>query len=297
MTKEEVLGKFKADLELCGRSEATIKRYLIQARVFQEHYNKPADQMGEQEIIDYLHYLLTVKQLNQNSVNTYNSVLRFLYGVTLDRVLNYKKLPRINHTRPLPILFTKEEVHRIIDSANSLTHKALLMLAYGSGLRLSEITNLKTSDIDSTQMRIFIRKGKGGRDRYALLPEITLEVLREYWLEKQPKDWLFIAPRKGGKYQEKTVQDVFKTALKKSKVKKTGSIHKLRHCFATHLLEAGVDLYSIKKLLGHVRIDTTVWYTQLSDSEVMKIKSPLDSLPKKRSRNLKTEADVEVTNA
>jgi site-specific recombinase XerD len=287
MTKEAILAKLKADLELRGRSEETIKEYLSKARLFQDYYDKPADQMGEKEIIDYLHYLLTEKRISQTSVNTYNSGLRFLYGVTLDVVLNYKKLPRLKQIRSLPQLFTKDEVRRIIDSAGTLTHKTLLMLAYGSGLRLSEITNLKVSDIDSKQMRLFIRKGKGGRDRYALLPEATLHVLREYWLENRPKDWLFVAPKAGGKYHVRTVQDAFKSALRKSGVQKPGTIHTLRHCFATHMLDDGNDLYSIKRLLGHVRIDTTVWYAQLSDSKVLKLKSPIDSLPKKRGRKPK----------
>jgi site-specific recombinase XerD len=289
MTREAILAKLKADLELRGRSEETIKEYESKARLFQDYYGKPADQMGEQEIIDYLYYLLTEKKLSQTSVNTYNSGLRFLYGVTLGIVLNYKKLPRLKQIRSLPQLFTKDEVQKIIDSADTLTHKSLLMLAYGSGLRLSEITHLKVSDIDSRQMRIFIRKGKGGRDRYALLPYTTLETLREYWLENRPKDWLFIAPRTGGKYHERTVQDAFKTALKKSGIPKYGTIHTLRHCFATHMLEDGNDLYSIKKLLGHVRIDTTVWYSQLADSKVLKLKSPLDNPPKKRGGEPQTE--------
>jgi integrase len=138
MTKEQIPAKLKADLELRGRSEETIKEYLTKARLFQVYYGKPADQMGEQEIIGYLHYLLTEKGNSQTSVNTYNSGLRFLYGVTLDRALNYKKLPRLKQIRSLPKLFTKDEVRRIIDSAGTLTHKALLMLAYGSGLRLSD---------------------------------------------------------------------------------------------------------------------------------------------------------------
>jgi site-specific recombinase XerD len=297
MTKEQILEKLRADLELRGRSEETIKEYTSKARLFQDYYGKPADEMGEQEIIGYLHYLLTEKKISQTSVNTYNSGLRFLYGVTLDRTLNYKKLPRLKQIRSLPNLFTKEEVRKIIDSAGSLTHRALLMLAYGSGLRLSEITNLKVSDIDSTQMRLFVRKGKGDRDRFALLPESTLDALREYWKEQRPKDWLFVSPKKGGKYVGKTVQDAFKAALKKSGVQKHGTIHTLRHCFATHLLEAGADIYTIKKLLGHVRIDTTVWYSQLADSDVLKTKSPIDSLPKKRGRKPKGEAGTEAADA
>jgi len=265
---------------------------LLKARLFQDHYNKPADQLGEQEIIDYLHYLLTEKKINQTSVNTYNSALRFLFGVTLERVLNYKKLPRLKQHRRIPQVFTKDEVRRILDSAESLAHKSMLMLAYGSGLRLSEITNLKAIDIESDQMRILIRHGKGDRDRYAMLPQITLDTLREYWKVHRPKEWLFEAPIKGGKYVNKTLEGVFKTALRKSGVIKSGSIHTLRHCYATHLYEDGHNLLAMKKLLGHVRIDTTAWYTQLADSDVLKLQSPIETLPKKRGRPRKGETNA-----
>jgi len=292
MTKEQVLEKLRIDLELRGRTEETIKGYLLKARLFQDHYNKPADQLGEQEIIDYLHYLLTEKKINQTSVNTYNSALRFLFGVTLERVLNYKKLPRLKQHRRIPQVFTKDEVRRILDSAESLAHKSMLMLAYGSGLRLSEITNLKAIDIESDQMRILIRHGKGDRDRYAMLPQITLDTLREYWKVHRPKEWLFEAPIKGGKYVNKTLEGVFKTALRKSGVIKSGSIHTLRHCYATHLYEDGHNLLAMKKLLGHVRIDTTAWYTQLADSDVLKLQSPIETLPKKRGRPRKGETNA-----
>jgi len=248
--------------------------------------------MGEAEINEYLHYLLTVKGLNQSGVNTHNSALRFVYGVTLEKVLNYKKLPRLKQIRRIPQIFTKEEVRRILDSAGSLRNKSMLMLAYGSGLRLSEITNLKPTDIESGKMRILVRHGKGDRDRYAMLPQTTLYTLREYWNECRPKEWLFEAPRKGGKYVNKSLEDVFKRALKKSGVTKAGSIHTLRHCYATHLYEDGHNLLALKKLLGHVRIDTTAWYTQLADSDVLKLQSPIETLPKKRGRPRKEKANA-----
>jgi len=114
--------------------------------------------------------------------------------------------------------------------------------------------------------------------------------LRQYWLEYRPKDWLFIAPKTGGRYHVRTLQDAFKAALKRSGVKKHGTIHTLRHCFATHLYEDGHNLLALKKLLGHVRIDTTAWYTQLAYSEVLGLKSPIDSLPKKRGRKPKDKS-------
>jgi len=290
MTKEEILRKLTFDLETRGRSIETIKEYTSKTRLYQDHYGKPADQMGETKIIEYLHYLATEKKIHANSVNTYNSALRFLYGVTLDIVLNHKKLPRLKQTRRIPQIFTKEEVAKILGGTENLIHKAMLMLAYGSGLRLSEITHLKVSDIESAQMRILIRHGKGDRDRYAMLPKATLEVLRLYWLEYRPKDWLFVAPKTGGRYHARTLQDAFKAALKRSGVGKYGTIHTLRHCFATHLYEDGHNLLALKKLLGHVRIDTTAWYTQLAYSEVLGLKSPIDSLPTKRGRKPKDKS-------
>lgn len=292
MTKEEILKKLIKDLEVRGRSISTIKEYESRVRLYQEYYNKPADQMGEQEIIDYLHHLATDVKLTPSSVNTYNSALRFVYGATLDVTLNYKKLPRLKQTRRIPQIFTKDEVRRILDSAESLTHKSMLMLAYGSGLRLSEITNLKVTDIESDKMRILVRHGKGDRDRYAMLPQVTLDTLREYWMEHRPKDWLFVAPRTGCRYHERTLQDAFKSALRKSGVTKPGTLHTLRHCYATHLYEDGHNLLAMKKLLGHVRIDTTAWYTQLAYSKVLGLKSPIETLPKKKGRPRKVNADA-----
>ena len=292
MTKEEILEKLVKDLEVRGRSTETIKEYTMKLRLFQDHYGKPADQMGEIEIIGYLHYLATEKKISPASVNTYNSALRFVYGVTLDVTLNYKKLPRLKQTRRIPQIFTKEEVRKIIDSAEKLTHKSMFMLAYGSGLRISEITNLKVTDIESDKMRILVRHGKGDRDRYAMLPQTTLETLREYWKEYRPKDWLFEAPTNGGKYINETLRNAFKATLVKSGVTKPGSIHSLRRCFATHFYEDEHNLLALKKLLGHVRIDTTAWYTQLADSQIFRLKSPIDTLPKKKGRPRREKVDA-----
>ncbi|MCL2576945.1 MAG: site-specific integrase [Defluviitaleaceae bacterium] len=156
MTKTEIIQKMERDLEVRGRSPMTIKDYKIKVRMYQDYYDKPANQLGEEEIIKYLHYLLKEKKINASSVNTYNSALRFLYGVTLDISLNYKKLPRMKQNRSLPQIYTKDEVHKIIDSAETLIHKSMLMLAYGSGLRLSEITSLKITDI----WKLYVNIGK-----------------------------------------------------------------------------------------------------------------------------------------
>lgn len=278
MTKEQILTKLRADLEARGRNAVTIKDYVTKVRLYQDYFNKPADQMGEAEIMEYQRYLLTEKKLSPSSANTYNSALRFVYGVTLDIALNYKKLPRLKQVRDIPILPTKEELGYLFYLAgDNLRNKALFMTIYGSGLRLSEAANLKVNDIDSDGGRIFIRKGKGSRDRYAILPKKTLEVLREYWKEYQPKEWLFVT-KNGTKMTERGIQDAWKTIVKRSGFTKHITVHTLRHCFATHLLNEGNNVFAIKRLLGHVRIDTTTWYLQFSDSDILKLKSPLDTM-------------------
>jgi len=216
MTKEQILEQLKFDLESRGRSQSTVEDYTKKVRLFQDHYGEPADQMGETEILGYQHYLLTEKKLKPSTVNTYNSALRFVYGITLNSSLNTKRIPHIRHARSLPILPTKEELGFLFYLAgDSLRNKALFMTIYGAGLRISEAANLKVSDIDSGKGRIFIRKGKGGRDRYALLPKKALEALRAYWMEVQPKDWLFVT-KSGGKMTEKTIHDAWQSIVRRS---------------------------------------------------------------------------------
>jgi len=279
MTKEQILERLKFDLESRGRSTATVKEYTEKVRLFQDYYGKPADQMGEAEIMEYQHYLISKKGLKNSSANAYNSALRFVYGVTLDVALNYKRMPRLKRERDIPVLPTKEELGYLfyLAGADNLRDKALFMTIYGAGLRISEAANLKVSDIESENGRILIRRGKGGRDRYAILPKTALEALRAYWTEAHPKEWMFLT-KKGTKLSSKGIQDAWKKYVKRSGFTKHITVHTLRHCFATHLLNEGNNVFAIKRLLGHVRIDTTTWYLQFADSEILKLKSPLDTM-------------------
>ena len=277
MTKQEILEKLKFDLELRNRSADTIHDYSMHVRMYQDYFDKPADQMGVEEIREFLHYQLTEKNNSPATVNTYNSALRFLYGETLDVVLNLKKIPRIKSNRKIPDIPTKEELGYLFYLTKNLKYKAIFMTIYGSGLRLSEAVSLKVGDIDGKQRRIFIRSGKGDRDRYALLPQKTLDILREYYRQYHPTDWLFVT-EKGTHLTDRAVQDAFKKVVARSGIPKHITIHTLRHCFATHSLNEGKNVFEIKRLLGHVRIDTTTWYLQLSDSETLKLTSPLDTM-------------------
>lgn len=279
MTKQEVLDSLQFDMEVRNRSKSTISDYCTRVRVFQDYYDKPADQMGETEIRKFLHYLLVEKNMNPSTVNTYNASLRYVYTVTLNITLNCKKLPRAKVNRRLPDLPSKEELLKIFNCAPSLKYRAIFMTIYGSGLRVSEAANLKISDIDSKNMRIFVRSGKGDKDRFALLPEKTLFILRDYYRQYRPIDYLFIArSRNKHKLTSRAIRDALNTAVTGSGVKKHVTVHTLRHCFATHLLNEGKNIFEIKNLLGHVRIDTTTWYLQLSDTDTLKLESPLDTM-------------------
>jgi site-specific recombinase XerD len=277
MTKQEILEKMQVNLETMGKSEETVRNYCMHVRLYQDYHDRPADEMGEAEISAYFHYLLKEKELSHASVNAQNSSLRYLYGVTLDRVLNLRKIPRIKNPRHIPDILSKDELGYIFYLMKNLKYRALFKTIYGSGLRISEALNLKVNDIDSKKMRIFVRSGKGSRDRYALLPQKTLEILRQYSKEFHPKEWLFV-DEQGKQIQVRAAQDAFKSVIRKSGIPKHITVHTLRHCFATHLLNEGKNVFQIKRLLGHVRVDTTTWYLQLSDSDTLRLKSPLDTM-------------------
>ena len=279
MTQDEILNQLKFDMELRGLSIHTQEEYLTKAKMFQNHFGKPATELGIKEIREFLHYLKTEKKLSNGSINTYNSGLRFLYGVTLDITLNYRQIPCQKKKRKFPDILTQEEVQKLFDSCDNLRDKCILMTIYGAGLRLSEAANLKVSDIDSQKMRLLIRSGKGGKDRYALLSQTNLEILREYWKFYRPTDYLFKSRTQSSPHlTPRAIADIFHKYKVKAGITKKVSVHTLRHCFATHLLEAGTNIYHIKQLLGHADISTTTFYLHLLKLDSIPVESPLDTL-------------------
>jgi integrase/recombinase XerD len=176
----------------------------------------------------------------------------------------------------LPVVLSSQEVQAIFSATRNLKHRALLMTIYSAGLRVSEVVHLKVSDIDSQRMMIRVRQGKGQKDRYTLLAQRTLEVLREYWKEYRPQDWLFPGKPENEALSVSAVQRVFEKVLLQAGIKKPASVHTLRHSFATHLLEAGTDLYHIQRLLGHTSPKTTAIYLHLSRKNLGGVTSPLD---------------------
>jgi site-specific recombinase XerD len=286
MTKEEVLAKLKFDVELRGLSNHTQAEYYTKAKLFQEHFDKPATELSVENIRQFLHYLTTVKKLAPESVNTYNSGLRFLYGVTLNVNLNPRQVPRHRKPRKLPDILTPGEIQTLFNVCDNLRDKCILMTLYGAGLRLSEVASLKVSDIQSDKMQLFIRNAKGNKDRYALLSQANLEILRAYWKAYRPNEWLFYSRNRTGTHiTPKAVENLFHKYVKKAKITKDVTVHTLRHCFATHLLESGASIYHIKQLLGHSNINTTCVYLHLVKIESLNVTSPLDQMAESEKAN------------
>lgn len=209
-TNEQILSRMAEDLRLRGLAPGTQEDYLMHTRLFLNWAGRPAETMDEEDIRDYLNHLITEKKLCVSTVNTYNAALRFFFGVTLNRNLNYRQIPRMRQTRRLPEILTQREVARVFENASTLRNKAMLMTIYGAGLRVSEVCNLQIRDIDSDTMRIFIRYGKNGKDRFTLLSQVNLDILREYWRAYRPKHpdgWLFLNKDGSSNVKYRTVQD------------------------------------------------------------------------------------------
>lgn len=288
MTNKEILTKLEEDMRLRGYSPKTKKGYLIRTQVFMSYFEGRAiDALDEHDIRNFLKYLFEEKKVVPGTANVYNSTIRFIYEVTLERTLNFKLIPLHKIVRSLPEIMTVEEIQALFDACgNHLRDKAILMTIYGGGLRISELCNLKVSDIYASSMRILIRKGKGGKDRFTILSKSNLDILTKYWhtyKPNHPDNYLFLS-RLGNPMNPRTVQKLFHKYLYKAGIKKNVTVHTLRHDFATHLLQAGTDISRIKHLLGHANIQSTTFYLHLLDFEVELI-SPLDMMDEKLGKS------------
>jgi len=270
--------KMKMDLELKGYSARTQGVYIGQVKKFAQYFGKSPAEMGETEIREYLYYLVTEKHLSDSSINSGYSALKFFYETTLGRDWNIKKIPRRKAEKRLPTVLDGSEIKQLFTSIRNLKHRAIMVTTYSAGLRVSETAHLKVSDIDSKRMQLRISQGKGKKDRYTLLSKLTLNLLREYWREYRPKEWLFPGNSPHRPISSRTIQKVFENARRKAGIQKLATVHTLRHSFATHLLEAGTDIYRIQKLMGHTTPKTTALYMHLRRQDVLKVVSPIEFL-------------------
>jgi len=295
MTNEEVVRKAHEEFALRGLSHYTVEEYLGALHIFLRYYeNRSLETMGEKEIRNFLLYQIEVGK-RPGCVNNYNSALRFIFGAVLERNLNCRMIPRQRDRRAFPAIMSKDEIVRFFSVIDNLRDRTIFETVYGAGLRVSEIAHLRIQDIDSKQMRIFVHQGKGCKDRFTLLSQRNLTILREYWKQyrpNHPEGYLFYA-RSRDKHilTSRSVQNAFNKYKAMAHLPESYTVHTLRHCFATHLLESGADVCQIKELLGHTFIQTTAFYLHLSNMNES-IQSPLDTLPKKRGRKPKVKTDA-----
>jgi integrase/recombinase XerD len=267
------------DMQVRNYSAATQRNYIHHIANFAKYYNKSPERLGREEIRNYHLYLLNERKLSPSTVNSFVAAAKFLYTVTLKRNWRDDDVPRCKVPIKLPVVLSASEVSKFLKCIGILRHRAVLMLCYGAGLRISEAVSLKVDDIDSERMLIHVRAGKGNKDRYTVLSQRLLAVLREYCRIQHPKQWLFPSFKPEDHIRAGTVQQICREACQLSGIRKRITAHTLRHSFATHLLENGTDTRAIQVLLGHTNINTTARYTAVTPESVSRIVSPLDQLP------------------
>jgi integrase/recombinase XerD len=265
------------DLVLKAYSPYTQRAYLRCARHFAKHYMRSPEEMGAQEVRDFLLHLVRDRKASPATLDMYVNALKFLYNITLKRPEAVEGISHPKRPKTLPVILSPEEVLRIFAAIRSVKHKAIIATAYAAGLRISEVCGLRLADIDSQRKRIHVRSGKGKKDRYVMLGESLLDLLRQYYQKARPQgEYLFPGYNPQRPICTTAVSQVLRKVVRQTGLTKKVSMHTLRHCFATHLLEAGTDIRILQVLLGHSSIRTTLRYTHITDRLVQKLVSPLD---------------------
>ncbi len=260
------------DMQLHGFAAKTQDGYVRAVKQLAEYYHQSPDLITEEELRQYLLYLTNEKHVSASTFTVTLCGLKFFYEQTLQRAWHTLELARPVHEQTLPVVLSRDEVHQILSRLHRLRYRVCLTTIYACGLRLREGVHLQVGDIDSARQMLHVRQGKGGQDRYVPLPDGTLNLLRQYWSTHRHPKWLFPAPTRAGMplssvtqpMDESGVQRAFRAALQASGIPKAASVHTLRHSYATHLLEAGVNLRVIQAYLGHRSPQTTARYTHLT---------------------------------
>jgi len=241
------------------------------------------DSVTQRDIQLYILYLKTEKGLSAGTINNYISAVKFFYTYVLDKEWNEKKIPRMKRYQKMPVIPPKEDILAILNAASNLKHKAILSLIYGSGLRVGEVAKLKICDICSKTMSVRVEGAKHDTNRYTILSDISLDILRQYFKQYfsdrsyKLDDWLFTGQRKEEHIHTKTIKNTVIRLRNKLGLNSNITSHTLRHCFSTHTLENGVDPVYIQQMLGHKRFQTTLSYLHMTSKNMMGIKSPLDT--------------------
>jgi len=279
----ELRKQMDGDLVVRGMAVRTRESYLGAVAGLAKYYGRRPDRINEQEVQQYLLYLIEQRKLAWSSCNIVAQGLKFFYRVTLKRPEAQFQIPRARQPQKLPQILSREEVVALIECTVNLKHRAILMTAYGAGLRLNEICHLRLSDIDAARMTLRVEQGKGAKDRYTLLSPRLLTELRRYWRVYRPRHWLYTRRDGERPVSDTTVHRIYRHAKARAGIAKEGGIHSLRHAFATHLLEAGVDIHTIQRLMGHGHISSTLRYFHLARKHLANTPSPLELLEAARS--------------
>ncbi|MGQ0738456.1 MAG: tyrosine-type recombinase/integrase [Bacteroidota bacterium] len=276
---EHVLPSLEQCLKLKSYSPSTIKTYLNEVGAFLRTVRQhPADKFSTQRIKDYLQYCAEKLGLTENTLHSRMNALKFYYEQVLKREKFFWDIPRPKKGNQLPKVLSKEEIIRLIKAIENVKHKTMIMLGYACGLRVSEITSLELKDVDEDRRLILIRKAKGKKDRVVSLSPVMLVMIREYKTKYTPAKYLFEGQYKETAYSTRSLESIIKTAKGKAGIHKTGSMHMLRHSFATHLIDKGTDVVFIQKLLGHNDIKTTLRYLHVTNKDMLNILSPLEDI-------------------
>ncbi|MDF2892008.1 MAG: integrase [Clostridia bacterium] len=275
---EKITLEYQSFMRLKGYSWQTQKLYTSHLKRFISFIDKDLDKVNNSDIKGYCLSLMENNNHSKSFVDQAVSVMKLLYKEVLPTSDIITNIPRPKKDNRLPSILSQREIIQILKATNNEKHKTILFLVYSAGLRVGEVVRLKLEDIDSSRMLLKVNKGKGSKDRYTLLSQIALEQLRKYYKLYKPEDWLFGSSKPGDHITERTVQRIFENCCIKAKISKDVSVHTLRHSFATHLLESGVDLRYIQELLGHASTKTTEIYTHVSQKNISDILSPLDRL-------------------
>ncbi len=273
------LDLFRQELEVRNYSARTIETYFQLLVVLSRALNKPLEEIHSEDLKSYLHNRITQEGVSTSTVNQSISAFKLLQTGVLHREWAGFMIKRPRREKRLPTVLSVEEVEALINACSNMKHRALLMLAYSAGLRRNEVAQLRPADIDSARMQVIVRQGKGKKDRHTILSQKVLAILRVYWKMYHPKEYLFETQVKQGRqYASTTLNQIVKSCAERAGIRKPLSFHTLRHSFATHLLESGVNIRYIQQLLGHTNIKTTSVYLHVAQFKVDLVRSPLDSM-------------------
>jgi len=276
----ELRDRMVRDMDVRHFSGRTVEAYVAGVRGLAKYYRRPPDQLSNDEVQRYLLYIRQERQLSGSTCNQIRCALKFFYAVTLQRPQAALAVPPLRQAQKLPEILSRDEVERIVAATRTLRERVLLMAAYGGGLRVSEVVALRPGDLDAERGVIRVEQGKGKKDRYTVLAERLVRELAQYYkVYGCPTHWVFPQRADATRHMDAaSAQKIYTTAKRRAGIEKVGGIHALRHAFATHSLEAGVDLPTLGRMLGHTSVTTTMRYLHTTTKRVSAQISPLDRL-------------------